>query len=75
MGEGVFGVKAASRNFFGVGPDALSAYQAALIAAALPSPRKRSAKNPTGRHQRRAGKIADGAATIRADGRALCFED
>ena len=75
MGEGVFGVKAASRNFFAVDPDALSAHQAALIAAALPSPRKRSAKKPTGRHQRRAREITDGAATIRADGRALCFED
>jgi monofunctional glycosyltransferase len=75
MGEGVFGVEAASQNFFGVGPSDLSSRQAALIAAALPSPRKRSAKQPSARLQRRAGAIIDGAATIRADGRSLCFED
>jgi monofunctional glycosyltransferase len=75
MGEGVFGVEAASRNFYGVGPAELSPRQAALIAAALPSPRKRSAKKPSARLQRKARAIADGAATIRADGRASCFED
>lgn len=75
MGEGVFGVEAASRNFYGIGPGTLSPRQAALIAAALPSPRKRSAKQPSGRMQRRASAIVDGAATIRADGRASCFED
>ena len=75
MGEGVFGVEAAARNSFGVGPGALTPRQAALIAAVLPSPRKRSAKRPSARLQRRARAITDGAATIRADGRALCFED
>lgn len=75
MGEGVFGVEAAARHHFGVGPDKLSARQAALIAAVLPSPRKRSAGKPSGFVSRRAAAIMDGAATIRADGRAACFED
>ena len=75
MGEGVFGVEAAAHRSFGIGPDALSPRQAALIAAILPSPRKRSAKNPSAKVRARAREIVDGAATIRADGRAACFED
>lgn len=75
MGEGVFGVEAAARKNFGTGPEALSARQAALIAAVLPSPKKRSASRPSSRQVRRAARIMDGAATIRADGRSACFED
>ena len=75
MGEGVFGVGAAAEEFFGVTPDKLSAQQAALIAAVLPSPRTRSAAKPSNGVRKRAASIADGAATIRADGRAACFED
>ncbi|QAX31390.1 monofunctional biosynthetic peptidoglycan transglycosylase [Leisingera sp. NJS204] len=75
MDEGVFGAEAAARKYFGVGPDQLSARQAALIAAVLPNPKDRSARRPSGFLQRRAAQIADGAATIRADGRAACFED
>ncbi len=37
-GERTFGVAAASRRYFGVEPDRLSAGQAALLAAALPNP-------------------------------------
>ncbi|MCA0870549.1 monofunctional biosynthetic peptidoglycan transglycosylase [Seohaeicola saemankumensis] len=75
MDEGVFGVEAAARHYFGVGPDALSPRQAALLAAVLPAPKSRSASKPTARLNRRAASIMDGAATIRADGRAACFED
>jgi monofunctional glycosyltransferase len=75
MGEGVFGVGAAARRYFGVGPDALSRRQAALIAAVLPSPRTRPVSDPTPRLQARAAAIMDGAATIRSDGRAACLED
>ena len=45
--EGVFGVEAAARHYFGVGPEALSATQAARLAAILPSPKTRSASRPT----------------------------
>ena len=75
MGEGVFGVEAAARRYFGVGPDALSPRQAALIAAVLPSPKTRNPARPSGSLRKRAASIADGAATIKADGRASCFED
>ncbi|SMC59836.1 monofunctional biosynthetic peptidoglycan transglycosylase [Primorskyibacter flagellatus] len=72
--EGVFGVEAASRHYFGVGADALSATQAARLAAVLPAPRDRSAAKPTAAVSRRANSIRDGAATIARDGRAACFE-
>jgi len=72
--EGVFGVEAAARGYFVIGPEALSARQAALIAAVLPAPKVRSAKQPTTTIRRRAGLVMDGAATIRKDGRAACFE-
>lgn len=75
MGEGVFGAEAAARQHFGVGAAELSPRQAALLAAILPSPKTRSAGKPSTRVQRRAAQIIDGAATIRADGRAACFED
>lgn len=75
MDEGVFGAEAAARRYFGVGPDQLSPRQAALIAAVLPNPKKRSAARPSAALDRRARQIMDGAATIRADERSACFED
>lgn len=72
--EGVFGVEAASRHYFGIGPEALSATQAARLAAILPSPKTRSASRPSNYIRKRASQIIDGAATIRADGRSACFE-
>ena len=75
MGEGVFGVEAAARRYFDVGPEKLTPRQAALIAAVLPSPKGRSPASPSASVRRRAASIMDGAATIRADGRAACFED
>lgn len=75
MDEGVFGIEAAARHYFRVGPEELNAQQAALIAAVLPAPQVRSASQPTSTLRRRAAQIADGAATIRADGRSACFED
>jgi monofunctional biosynthetic peptidoglycan transglycosylase len=75
LDKGVFGVEAAARRYFGVSPKTVTARQAALLAAVLPSPKKRSAKNPSAFVRRRAASIQDGAATIRADGRSACFED
>ncbi len=75
MGPGVFGVEAAARHHFGVGADQLTPRQAALLAATLPDPRDRTPGRPTAWMNRRAGAIMSGAATIRADGRAACFED
>jgi monofunctional biosynthetic peptidoglycan transglycosylase len=72
--EGVFGVEAAARHYFDVGASALSATQAARLAAILPDPKDRSASRPSNYVQRRAAGIRDGAATIARDGRAACFE-
>jgi len=72
--EGVFGVEAAAQHYFGVSAGALTTRQASRLAAILPDPKGRSASNPSSFVQRRASDIADGAATIRADGRAACFQ-
>lgn len=72
--EGVFGVEAASRHYFKVGPEELNARQASQLAAVLPSPKTRSASRPTNYLKKRAAQIRSGAATIKADGRADCFE-
>ncbi len=73
--EGVFGVEAAAHHYFDIGPEALTAHQAALLAALLPDPKNRSAARPSAFVKRRAAAIRDGAATIRRDGRSACFED
>jgi monofunctional biosynthetic peptidoglycan transglycosylase len=75
FGEGVFGVEAAARHHFGVAAKDLTDVQAARLAAVLPSPKQRSASRPSEFVRGRAARILDGAATIRADGRAVCFED
>ena len=47
LGDGVFGVEAAARRFFGVHASALSAEQAALLAAVLPNPHKLRVDQPS----------------------------
>ncbi|MCK0095648.1 monofunctional biosynthetic peptidoglycan transglycosylase [Yoonia sp. F2084L] len=73
--EGVFGVQAAAQHYFGVDAGDLSPIQAARLAAILPSPKNRSASNPSTFTRNRAASIMSGAATIAADGRADCFEN
>lgn len=70
---GVFGVQAAAQHYFGVDAADLSARQAARLAAVLPSPKTRSASEPTPNLRQRAEGIMDGAATIAVDGRVACF--
>jgi monofunctional biosynthetic peptidoglycan transglycosylase len=72
--EGVFGVEAAAQHYFGVSASDLTERQAALLAAVLPDPKGRSASDPSSFVRERASQIADGAATIAADGRAACFD-
>jgi len=72
--EGVFGVEAASNHYFGRSADALTPSQAAALASILPAPKQRNATRLSPAMQRKARRVADGAATIRADGRAACFE-
>jgi monofunctional biosynthetic peptidoglycan transglycosylase len=72
--EGVFGVEAAAQHHFGVSAADLTAVQAARLAAVLPDPKGRDAARPSRSVRNRAASIADGAETIRLDGRAACFE-
>ena len=72
--EGVFGIEAAARHYFDIGPEDLTAIQAARLAAILPDPKRRSASNPSSLVRKRTRAIISGAATIRADGRSNCFD-
>ena len=72
--KGVFGVEAAAQHHFGVSAADLTAAQAARLAAVLPDPKGRDAAAPSRSVRNRAAAIADGAETIRLDGRAACFE-
>jgi monofunctional biosynthetic peptidoglycan transglycosylase len=71
---GVFGVHAAAERYFATTPDKLTARQAALLAAVLPDPKGRDAARPSRFVATRAAAIADGAETLRADGRTACWE-
>lgn len=69
FGPGVFGISAAAKHHFGTTPDKLSSRQAAALASILPAPKTRKPKTGSAR----ARAIADGAATIRSDGRDSCL--
>lgn len=51
-GDGIFGIEAAARHYYGVSADKLSAAQAARLATVLPNP---IARNPTKLSRRHAG--------------------
>lgn len=57
MGDGIYGVQAASLEYFGKDATNLTKSQAALIAACLPNPRRFSVINPSGYISRRKSKI------------------
>lgn len=58
LGDGIYGVDAAARHYFGVPTRGLSSWQSALIATALPDPIHRNASRPSGYHAQLAGNIA-----------------
>lgn len=70
--EGVFGVEAAARHYFGRSAADLTLTQSARLAAVLPSPKSRSASRPSSFVQRRSRQIAAGARTLQAEGRDSC---
>lgn len=72
--EGVFGVEAAARHYFGIPAADLNAEQAARLAAVLPAPKSRNAADLDRTQLTRMTAIMDGAATIARDGRAECFQ-
>ena len=70
--EGVFGAEAAAQHHFSRPAVALTARQAARLAAVLPSPKKRNASRPSRLVIRRAARLADGAATLKRQLRDAC---
>jgi monofunctional biosynthetic peptidoglycan transglycosylase len=57
FGDGVYGVEAASRRFFGHGAARLSRQEAALLAAVLPDPKDWRAARPSASVEARARHI------------------
>lgn len=57
MGDGIYGVEAASRKYFGKSASDLTRREAALIAAVLPNPRRWSPAKPTAYINRRVNWI------------------
>lgn len=65
MGDGVYGVAAASRAHFGVDPRALTREQCARLAALLPAPRQWNPNQPTTKYERRVRRLMrNGKTTI-----------
>jgi len=71
--EGVFGVGAAAKHYFGVKASKLSSLQAGRLAAILPNPKNRSASRPSNFVRSKTRRVISGAGTIQADGRAECL--
>jgi monofunctional biosynthetic peptidoglycan transglycosylase len=71
--EGVFGVQAAARHYWGIDAADVGPQRAARLMAVLPDPKRRSPVSGTRFIQNRGAAIQRGAETIRADGRAACF--
>jgi monofunctional biosynthetic peptidoglycan transglycosylase len=57
FGPGIFGAEAASREFFAASASRLSLWEASLLAAVLPSPKRMSARDPSDYVRRRAWEI------------------
>lgn len=64
FGRGIFGAEAAARHYFHKSAASLSAREAALLAAVLPSPTRRNAARPTPFVSRYASSIAARAGSI-----------
>ena len=64
--NGQFGAEAGARYAFGKSARALSAREAALLAAVLPNPRRRSAKQPGPAVRRLAGHLREPARAAQA---------
>jgi monofunctional biosynthetic peptidoglycan transglycosylase len=73
FGTGVFGVEAASQQFFHKPARNLSRYEAALLVAVLPNPKVRHAEKPRPYVAQRASLLVNRAYGVRADGLASCM--
>ncbi|MGY6552837.1 MAG: monofunctional biosynthetic peptidoglycan transglycosylase [Erythrobacter sp.] len=71
-GIGTYGAEAGAQRYFGKSAARLTPSEAARMAAALPSPKKRSVKNPTGWLGAHGRRIERRIAIIRRDGLDAC---
>ncbi len=71
-GIGTYGVEAGAQRYFGKGAASLSRDEAARMAAALPLPKKRSVKNPSGFVRRYGNNIARRIRIVQRDGLDAC---
>ena len=71
-GLGTYGVNAGSERYFGHDASAMSALEAARIAAVLPLPKKRGAVAPVGFTRKYGGIIASRIGTVGRDGLDAC---
>lgn len=71
-GIGTYGVEAGAQRYFGKSAAKLSPGEAARMAAALPSPKSRAVKNPSGFTRRYGNTIAARVGVVRRDGLDAC---
>jgi monofunctional biosynthetic peptidoglycan transglycosylase len=71
-GIGTYGVEAGAQRYYNKGAASLSASEAARMAAALPSPKKRAVKAPSGFTRRYGNTIAARIGVVRRDGLDAC---
>lgn len=74
-GIGTYGVEAGAQRYWGRSAARLTPLEAARMAAALPSPKTRSVKNPTGFTRRYGNTIAARVGTVRRQGLDSCVYD
>lgn len=74
-GIGTYGVEAGAQRYFGKSAAHLSPAEAARMAAALPSPKKRSVKNPRGFTRRYGNSVATRIGVVRRGGLDACIYD
>jgi monofunctional biosynthetic peptidoglycan transglycosylase len=72
-GIGTYGVEAGAQRYFGKSAASLSRAEAARMAAALPSPKKRSVTSPRGFTRRYGNTIAARIGVVRRDGLDACI--
>ena len=71
-GIGTYGVEAGAQRYFGKSAASLNRDEAARMAAALPLPKKRSVKNPSGFVRRYGNSIARRIGIVQRDGLDAC---
>lgn len=74
-GIGTYGVEAGAQRYFGKSAAHLSPAEAARMAAALPSPKKRSVKNPRGFTRRYGNAVAARLGVVKRGGLDACVYD